>query len=337
MKKKRLFYWSGPHVNVQEGNFIYDRLKKDDYVIVPFYDYVLGTGNNLKERVQRYRKNLLSIFLRARKNDIILTNDHTRTWVLALLFSLFMLKRTVYVNNFMYEGGSKLKLNCLRLAFRNMKVAVNSPQIREILINDLGKEIEDKVCVIPDCAELFGNDFEDKWKSVPRSSSTPYIFTGGNTRRDFKMVLNIANKHPEWNFVIVAPKNEKSSFVKIPSNTKIYFSLSIDEFLQKMVASKVVFIPLKSAFQGGQLVLFQAALLKKPMITTDSYAIRMYFDKQSCDLVSLGDEDEAVAALEKVFNRSEEDIHKRCSLAYHQIKKYTADYCYGLIKEMFQQ
>lgn len=63
MKKKRLFYWSGPHVNVQEGNFIYDRLKKDDYVIVPFYDYVLGTGNNLKERVQRYRKNLLSIFL----------------------------------------------------------------------------------------------------------------------------------------------------------------------------------------------------------------------------------------------------------------------------------
>lgn len=33
MKKKRLFYWSGPHVNVQEGNFIYDRLKKDDYVI----------------------------------------------------------------------------------------------------------------------------------------------------------------------------------------------------------------------------------------------------------------------------------------------------------------
>mgnify|MGYP002726717278 CR=1 FL=1 len=336
MKKQRLFYWSGPHVNVQEGNFIYDRLKNDNYEIVPFYDYIYGTGSNLKERTRRYRKNLLSIFLKATKNDIIFTHDHTRSWVLALLFSLFLMKRTVYINNFMYEGGSALKLKCLRLAFRNMKVAVNSVKIKEILLRDLGKGIKDKVYVIPDCVELLGNDFEDKWKSAPHESQESYVFTGGNTRRDFKMVIDIANKHPKWNFVIVAPESERNTFSeKNPINAKVYFSISTDDFLRKMIASKVVFIPLKSEFQGGQLVLFQAALLHKPIITTDTYAIRMYFDEHSCGLIPVGDENAGIAALTKIFNKSEEEIQKQCSLAYNQIKKFSADYCYGLIKNMF--
>ena len=334
--KNRLFYWSGPHVNVQEGNYIYDRFVKDGYDIKPYYDYILGNGTDLKKRMKRYRQNLFSIFFASRQDDVIFVNDSSRAWLLALFFSVFCMKRDVVINNYMYDGAGILKKILLKLAFNNMRVSVNSPAIKNILQSDLGG-VEDKIFVIPDCAELFGEDFEEKWKNSPRSTNPPYVFMGGNTRRDFDMVLRIADSHPEWNFVIVAPVIEKERFKnKSLRNVKVFFSVTTQEFVTKLLASKVVFIPLKSEFQGGQLVLFESALLGKPMITTDTHAIRMYFDDQSCGLVPMGDDEAAMGAIRKVFDMKDDEIKKQCDVAYKQIKKFSADYCYSLIKKMIE-
>lgn len=104
---KRIFYWSGPDVNVSAGNFIYDKLKERGYNIVPYYDYKLGEGSNKRKRMLKTYKNIVSIFFRSTKNDIILSHDVFTVWKLALLFRLFGMKRNVCINNFMYEGGGR--------------------------------------------------------------------------------------------------------------------------------------------------------------------------------------------------------------------------------------
>lgn len=285
---KRIFYWSGPHVNVSAGNFIYDKLRERGYNIVPYYDYKLGEGSNKRKRMLKTYKNIVSIFFRSTKNDIILSHDVFTVWKLALLFRLFGMKRNVCINNFMYEGvGGNLKKHIMGFALSQQKIALNSQELKDIIKNEIPALLDENLFVIPDCLAVLGNKYINT-QHTNNPISKGYVFTGGNTRRDFGLVIEVAQKRPDWKFVVVANRIQKDLFHNAPSNMEIFYNIPFTEFAEKLSQSEIVFIPLTSKFQGGQLVLFLSALLRKPMVTTDTYTIRTYFDEDCCSFIPVG-------------------------------------------------
>ena len=333
---KRIFYWSGPDVNVSAGNFIYDKLKERGYNIVPYYDYKLGEGSNKRKRMLKTYKNIVSIFFRSTKNDIILSHDVFTVWKLALLFKLFGMKRNVCINNFMYEGGGNLKKRIMGFALSQQKIALNSQELKNIIKKGIPDLQDENLFVIPDCLAVLGN----KYINTPHTNysvSKGYVFTGGNTRRDFGLVIEVAQKRPDWKFVVVANRIQKDLFHNAPSNMEIFYNIPFAEFADILSQSEIVFIPLTSKFQGGQLVLFLSALLRKPMVTTDTYTIRTYFDEDCCSFIPVGDSQSAIAKINELKQLSCSELSKRSEKAFRNIIKFDADYCFGLIENMIMK
>lgn len=321
-------------MNVATGNFIFDKLQERGYTVVPYYDYKLGEGGKKRKRMLKTYKNIISIFIRSTKKDIILSHDIFTVWKLALLFRLFGMKRNICINNFMYEGGGNLKRRIMGFALSQQKIALNSEELKNIIKKEIPNLQEENLFVIPDCIAVLGDKYIKTDEENNTTVSKGYIFTGGNTRRDFGLVIEVAKQKPNWNFVVVANRSQQALFNNAPSNVDVFYSIPFPEFAEKLLQSEIVFIPLTSKFQGGQLVLFLSALLRKPMVTTDTYTIRTYFDDDSCSLIPVGDSQSAIEKINELKHLNKFELAKRSEKAFQTVNKFDAEYCFNLIEKM---
>lgn len=334
---KRVLFWANSNFYVKSGNFIFDKLITHGFDVLTFYDYVSGKGSHLIKRRLRFFMNLIKILFISTKNDVIFTHDNFATWKLALVFRVLGMKRNICINNFMYEGGGICKRKLFSYALSKQKIAVNSTDLKKKLLQDIPGLKEERIFVIPDCIEVIEKKMRIVKSDQTLIKESEYIFSGGSTRRDYKLVLDVAKERNDWNFVIVASKNQQYMFSEVPSNVTVFYNIPFDSFVQKLKNSKIVFVPLNSQFQGGQLVLFIAALLKKPMVTSETYTIRTYFDDDSCSFIPIGNKEAAIKRLNDIMNKAPKELDNRCDMAYKQVKKFDVDYCFNLMLKMISQ
>lgn len=103
------------------------------------------------------------------------------------------------------------------------------------------------------------------------------VFCGGRNGRDWHTMLEIARNMPDTTFTIVFPDHILNSLnQRIPQNVRALHDIPYESFIQEMAAARIVCLPLDTEAPAGLIVIFQAAALGKPVITSDTVTTRAY-------------------------------------------------------------
>ena len=326
----KVYLISGPKKYAVQG-WLFEKLKRDYTNVISLYTREKDNKPQWLEKLSRY-KVIISVFLHANKDDLIIIYDNDIIGLyLGLLFHIFRPHMVVYKINAMTSNKehpySSFKRIFVRMAYENIFTSVNNDNIASLYSEFFNLPIRHFIS-IPDSI----SDFGEKIEKITDTTEKGYIFMGGATYRDYTLFVEVAKQLPQYRFVAVTFEKYKRVFNNAPNNVSVYYNLCEKDFYQKIANSNIVFIPLTNDVQGGQLVVMQGALLKKPIITTDTLAIHTYFTKESAYLIKIGDVKNSVKIIQELM----ENIslrRERGTAAYTAIKIFTTDYIYRLYKE----
>ena len=328
---KTIHYLSGPHVNVEEGYWLYDQLAKDGFEIKPYYLYRYGHSRDFSTRVHRYVRPL-KLLLSSRRGDLVLLYDVTSVFILLGLFMKCLhLKRNVVAVNFMGSGNkcgyARWKRPLIRYGLQGMKLGVNSESLIDLYSRQLGLD-KRQFFVIKDCASNVDVSQRDCYVQEP-----PYVFMGGNVHRDWNLFKDIVREMPHVHFVAALGGTDLDD-MKYQPNLKIYKNISLDDFNALVSHCKVVFLPLKTEMQGGQLVAFQGSMYRKPVIITHCMSIDAYYGNDDVIKVEIGDLVSCKSAISMLMNDDGlcDELGKR---GYNQIVQLTPESIYEIIKDQY--
>lgn len=329
----RVFYISGPRRNMIPGYWLYDYLIDDGYSVVPFYERTTSEATHSKLfRAFRYLSISFSVLRHARKNDLVLVYDNDFAgYILSFLSVIFGSPFVVLKINQM--GSTKGKLLSphtqfvAKVGFKNMYTTCNNDELGDLFSQQLHIP-RSHFITVPDSISDFGADIEQ----IEDRSDEGYIFMGGATQRDYHLFVECARHLPKYQFMAVTFESYKDYFINAPTNLKVIYNLPEKQFYEKIAHSSLVFVPLTGDLQGGQMVLFQAALLGKAIVTTENLAIHTYFDSSSVALIPIGNVEKAVDVLQSLMSNSE-TRKKRGTNAYKSIKRFTTEAIYRQYKE----
>lgn len=328
---RKIFYLSGPHINVEKGYWLYDQLKNDGYDIKPYYLYKYGHSLDFSTKFHKYFCPI-KLLIQSRKNDLILLYDVTSICIiLGFIVSIFKLKRNIVAVNFMgsgrKEGYDKWKRPIIRKALIDMRVGVNNGKLRDLYCSEFNLK-PDNFFIIKDCAANV-----DLHERDCTPSQENYIFMGGSVYRDWELFKQIVKEMPEYQFVAVSGNNELDDVVSL-QNLKCYKNIPLSEFNELVAKSKIVFLPLVTEIQGGQLVAFQGSIYKKPVIVTECISINTYYGDKDAIKVKIGDKMACEKAIRILMTNDTfyADIAKN---GYLRIKDLTPECIYGNIRQQF--
>ena len=135
-------------------------------------------------------------------------------------------------------SGSKFKTVLYRLAFKRLLCSVNNEELINLYhsVYNISKE---QFFIQPDTIDDFGMRIlrEDK-----DNTDEGYIFTGGNSYRDWELFLKVVKALPQYQFIGVAAKQ---SFPKgnLPPNLTMYFDIPGEKFLSLLRHCRIGYIP----------------------------------------------------------------------------------------------
>lgn len=328
---KRVLYLSGPHINVEKGYWLYDQVAKDGYEIVPFYLYRYGHSRDLSTRIHQYTKSL-SLVLKSRKDDIVLLYDVTTAFILiGLLVNILHLKRNIVCVNFMGNGSKKgyekWKSIIIGYAFKNLKIGVNSTELRNLYTKNLKIDTR-RFYIVKDC---ISNVSLQECDCTP--SNENYIFMGGNTHRDWKLFKEVVLAMPNYKFVAALAGNDLDDIEDVP-NITVYKNISLDDFNGLVAKCKLVFLPLTTDVQGGLLVAFHGNVYRKPVIISNSISTETYYGDNDVLKVPIGDVESCKKAIEKLM-KDGEYYNELANNGHERIRDLSPEKIYGVIKEQF--
>lgn len=126
------------------------------------------------------------------------------------------------------------------------------------------------------------DDLADIAATTPVEPDT--VFCGGKNGRDWHMMADIAKAMPEMRFKLIMPGDVWNAIgASLPQNVTCRHDIPVDEFLNEMASSEVVCLPLDTEAPAGLIVLFQAAAMNKPIVTTDTVTTRAYITPDTTD------------------------------------------------------
>lgn len=102
-----------------------------------------------------------------------------------------------------------------------------------------------------------------------------FIFTGGENSRDWKTLFEAARRLPNTNFVCIA-RERLFPDISVPDNVTLLFDIRYEDFISYLKKSRIVALPLDTKGPAGLLVIFDAAFLGKPVITTKTIITENY-------------------------------------------------------------
>ena len=127
------------------------------------------------------------------------------------------------------------------------------------------------------------------------------VSVGADPHRDFKLLVDVASRHPELSFHIVATEEWGRVLGKPPANVSFESGLSLAQVRDRLAAARVVALPVKpNSYSGATTVLLQAMALAKPVVVSRTDAIATGYgleDRTNCRLVEPGDPDAFEQAL----------------------------------------
>lgn len=130
-----------------------------------------------------------------------------------------------------------------------------------------------KIAVLPDSYEWDGLPTTEELAQIQVEPQS--VFCGGYMC-DFKTLLLVVRKLPEYTFNVIASRKNWMEEWEIPANVKVYFDTSLDFFYACLSRSAILYLPLNRDEANGLIVLTKAALLRKPIIVTDTSCTRNY-------------------------------------------------------------
>lgn len=106
------------------------------------------------------------------------------------------------------------------------------------------------------------------------------VFCGGNIR-DWECFIKVARMLPEVDFVGVASGKMRHLFNDVPSNLRMYWDVKLEEFYSMLRKCSISVVPVPTNITNGLIVIFQSALLNRPIIATRTPPIfNLLYDKE---------------------------------------------------------
>jgi glycosyltransferase involved in cell wall biosynthesis len=144
----------------------------------------------------------------------------------------------------------------------------------------------------------FGVD-PDVFSPAPEATlETDVVSIGADPRRDYALLLALAERRPEWSFWVVASREQLTGLVSAPPNVTVELDVPFDVAQKRLISGRVVVLPVRdNSYSGATTTLLQAMARAKPVVVSRTAAIARGYhleDGLNCRLVSPGD----LAALE---------------------------------------
>lgn len=202
----------------------------------------------------------------------------------------------VYFHNFyLHELGQKPAVKrALRFLLANRHLTILTQSEGEI---EYYKALSDKISLkfIPFCS-----DFTPISGQLPPDVALPasYIFTGGYTNRDYRLMLRLAARFPDERFVFVASSLNAIEASDVPGNVILLRDLPKHQFESLLAGAKIVVVPLKEDVgASGQMLAVSAMRNGKPVVYADLSVISYFFRKDSGIPYEIGNLDSLAGAV----------------------------------------
>lgn len=287
-------------------------------------------GSFLWNLLKVIRSIYISLIVKQCETIIVLDDTASAVFIAVFVQMLHKSNHVILLNMIDNLSGSKFKAVLYRLAFKRLLCSVNNEELINLYHRVYNIPTE-QFFIQPDTIDDFGMRIlrEDK-----DNTDEGYIFTGGNSYRDWELFLKVVKALPQYQFVGVAarPSFPKGNF---PQNLTMYFDIPREKFLSLLRHCRIGYIPINVKTQGGQIVVYELSLYHKPVVTTDSYAIKSIINNgENGYLVEIGDVKSSVNAIESLMenNSIRADFGQRI---FNKVSKLTTDYfCELLFKFM---
>jgi len=139
----------------------------------------------------------------------------------------------------------------------------------------------------------FGVDTEYFRPRPDREPDADVVSIGADLRRDFALVVHLAERHPELSVRIVTSNQHARSLGPVPGNVTVEVDVPFPSVRDRLTGARVVLLPVKeNVHSGATTVLLQAMAAGKPVVVTRTQAIASGYHLahgQNCLLVEPGD------------------------------------------------
>ena len=132
-------------------------------------------------------------------------------------------------------------------------------------------------------------------------SDIDVVSVGADPQRDFQLLCELAERHPELRFALVASADHARALGRPPANVALETDVPLERVRDRLAQAKVVALPVRrNSYSGATTVLLQAMALGKPVVVSRTDAIAQGYELQdgvNCRLVPPGDVDAFERAL----------------------------------------
>ena len=243
----------------------------------------------------------LYVSINLEKSEKCIVLDDTASGVFISIFNQMFGKNNpvILLNMIDSLSGSKIKGKLYRMAFKRLYCSVNNKDLIDVYHQMYGLPKE-RFFIQEDTIDDWGVRIINQKETDIKDEG--YIFTGGNSYRDWNLYLQVVRSLPQYKFVGVAAR---PSFPKceLPSNLKMYFDVPYQKFIDLLKRCCIGYIPINVQSQGGQIVAYQLALYHKAVVTTDSHGIKSVMENgENGILVKMGDKASSIDAIRTLMS-----------------------------------
>ena len=150
----------------------------------------------------------------------------------------------------------------------------------------------------------FGVDTQLFSPDPARPCDEHVVSIGSDPRRDLALLIELARRHPEWLFRIIAAGDRAKTLEGTPENVEVELDVTLETVRDRLLRARVVVLPVReNSYSGATTVLLQAMACGKPVVVSRTAAIEQGYhleDGHNCRLVPPGDIEalgEAVSSL----------------------------------------
>lgn len=263
----------------------------------------------------------LKLVYQTDSQDIVITRSHGVGLIFMLIVNKLGLKRRMVSYNWIDIPKKRyVKLAKIAISQNNFVPVVNDRRLLSVIKDKFALKSMQGI-FIPDTY-----DTEDEFLP-PQIKVNKYIFAGGVNNRDWKTLLQVANKLPYIKFHLVVNKYLwQCEFV--PRNVNIHYDLSVEEYNALMKGASVCIVPLKEDRVSGLINIIKAHQYGIPAITTDMECTKIYYplELRNTYLYKAGNSESLQAKVEGLLANSEvEYIGKTNRLQQYLKAEFSSD------------
>lgn len=239
------------------------------------------------------------------EGDVVICWGTLTGMIMNFMSRIFGFKRYIVAMNWLSPANHTYVGNLLRkymITNPQCHIIVNAPDSIRRWENALQLKGYTNYHFIPD---TYDTNIEFR---APYRRESRYCFTGGENNRDWKLVMEVAECLPKVQFVCVAYKDDFMRQVdNIPSNVRVYFSLSASKYYEIMQNSNLVLLPLRSDKVAGLINITHAAQYGQLCAVTKTPATELYYSNENQMYLMKKDAKKWVQIISTVMGLSEQE------------------------------